>query len=315
MKTFINKYKPQLLKDFGYDYSFINIISTFIEIDSLNVLIVGPVSSGKTTLLYSLVREYYGRECSIHDVLYINNISEQGISFFRNEMKTFCQSHCSIFGKKKMIIVDDLDLISEQSQQIFRNYIDKYPIMFVSVCTNIKKIIECLQSRLHIMNINPPSLKQQSITMNTILLNEKINIDQKTKEYLLSSTSNIRTLINNLETIFIYSDNENEFISFEEILSLCTKSVSFDNYINCLKNKDLNNAIKNIYDIFNYGYSVIDILEFFFYFVKTTELLNEDEKYKIIPIICNYISIFYNTHEHEIELSLLTNSISKIICV
>ena len=346
-KTFIQKYKPQYLNDFGFDNKFISVVKTFVEIDCLNVLFIGNSSSGKTTLLYSLIREYYGSFINIENnknILLINNICEQGINFFRNEMKNFCQSYCSIYGKKKMIIVDDLDLINEQSQQVFRNYIDKYEnnIMFVSVCTNIQKIIESLQSRLHIIKINQISLNQQIFIMDKILINEKINIDEKTKKFLLFISNNsIRTLINNLEKIFIYSSGEHDYISYDICKDICSNIsfVFFENYINCLKLgtngtphpslltenimaedknsinsmfPDLNEAIKIIYDVFNFGYSVIDILDFFFYFVKNTELLTEDEKYKIIPILCHYITIFYNLHENEIELALLTNSISKV---
>ncbi len=57
---------------------------------------------------------------------------------------------------------------------------------------------------------------------------------------------------------------------------------------------------------------MIDILDNFFIFVKTTELLDEEEKYRIIPYICKYITIFHNVHEDEIELALFTNNIMSI---
>ena len=37
--------------------------------------------------------------------------------------------------------------------------------------------------------------------------------------------------------------------------------------------------------------------------------LREDEKYKIFPLICKYITIFYNIHEDQIELALFTNNL------
>jgi hypothetical protein len=57
----------------------------------------------------------------------------------------------------------------------------------------------------------------------------------------------------------------------------------------------------------------MDILDNYFLFVKTTTLLDEDQKYKIISIICKYIHIFYNIHEDEIELSLFTNNLISVI--
>ena len=62
------------------------------------------------------------------------------------------------------------------------------------------------------------------------------------------------------------------------------------------------------------GYSVTDILDNYFTFVKITDLLNEEEKYKIIPFICKYITIFHNLHEDEIELLFFTNNIVNAIC-
>jgi hypothetical protein len=56
----------------------------------------------------------------------------------------------------------------------------------------------------------------------------------------------------------------------------------------------------------------MDILDNYFLFVKVTDMLNESEKYEIIPIICKYISVFHNIHEDEIELSLFTNNLKVI---
>jgi hypothetical protein len=77
--------------------------------------------------------------------------------------------------------------------------------------------------------------------------------------------------------------------------------------------KDLHSAIKIIYEIFDKGYSVMDILDNYFTFIKITTILSEDQKYEIIPIICKYITIFHNIHEDEIELSLFTNNLIQKI--
>ena len=47
-------------------------------------------------------------------------------------------------------------------------------------------------------------------------------------------------------------------------------------------------------------------------FIKTTTIIDEESKYKIIKYICKYISIFHTVHEDEIELALFTNEINKI---
>ncbi len=57
----------------------------------------------------------------------------------------------------------------------------------------------------------------------------------------------------------------------------------------------------------------MDILDNYFLFVKITDLLSEQQKYNIIPIICKYIAIFHNIHEDEIELALFSNNIFTTI--
>jgi hypothetical protein len=48
-------------------------------------------------------------------------------------------------------------------------------------------------------------------------------------------------------------------------------------------------------------------------FIKSTNMLTEEEKYKIIPLLCKYITIFHNIHEDEIELSIFTNNLIQSI--
>jgi DNA polymerase-3 subunit gamma/tau len=319
-ETFINKYKPYFLNEFALEPALNQILRTLFEIDDLNILFIGGTGTGKTTILYSIIREYYGlsKIASIPEtnILFVNTIKEQGINYFRNEMKSFCQSKSSIFGKKKMIIIDDIDTVNEQSQQVFRNYIDKYSqnVHFISVCTNIQKVIESIQSRVHILKIQPPNKTDIEATMNYIIERDKIKIDEKSKEYLLNiSNLSIRSMINYLEKIYIFSSNN--IINYELCVKLCS-SISdslFEEYIDFLKNNNLKDAIKVIYNISDSGYSVIDILDFLFNFIKQTNILDEDQKYRIIPFLCKYITFFHKIHEDTIELALFTNDLMKII--
>lgn len=319
--TFNTKYKPYYLEDFCIENTLKIVLKTLLDMDNLNMLIIGPSSSGKTSLLYAIVREYYGltKQQSLpeNNILFINSLKEQGINYYRNEMKTFCQSRCSIYNKKKIIIVDDLDIVNQQCQQVFRNYIDKYKnnVHFISACSNIQKVIESIQSRLNILKLEPHTQVQIRNIMNNIITNENLKISNEAKEYLLTfSNYSPREMINHLEKIYILkNDNDNE-ISIEECKEICS-NISFqhfENYIQELKMGNLINAINIFNNIYEYGYSVIDIFDYFFTFIKNTDMLTEHEQYLIIPHLCKYITYFHSIHENPIELSLFTNDIMKI---
>lgn len=70
-----------------------------------------------------------------------------------------------------MIVVDDLDAINHQCQQVFRNYMDKYSnnVHFVCTCSNSQKVIDSIQSRIHILRLEPPSQDQVKDILRDVL--------------------------------------------------------------------------------------------------------------------------------------------------
>ena len=87
----------------------------------------------------------------------------------------------------------------------------------------------------------------------------------------------------------------------------------FEEYTKFILDRQLNEALLIIYEIYDKGYSVMDILDNYFIFIKSTKMLNDEQKYNIVPSICKYITIFHNIHEDEIELSLFTNNLIQIL--
>ena len=315
--TFVNRYKPYYITDFFLDETHLLVLNALMEIDDLNLLIMGSECSGKTSLTHAIIRNYYNLDKNAtlpeHNIMFINNLKEQGIQFFRNEMKSFCQSHSNIKGKKKLIIVDDIDSINEQSQQVFRNYIDKYGnnVQFISACTNIQKVNESLQSRLHILKISALQRKHLMETMDKIIAIEKLTIDAESREFMLNiCNDSVRVLINYLEKIYILG----EPVTLENAHNLCSNIsyMQFEKYIAALKIGKLNEAIEILYEIHDHGYSVIDILDYFFNFVKFTPNIEENVKYRMLPFLCKYITIFHKVHEDVIELAFFTNNLAEL---
>lgn len=316
-KLLINKYQPIYFNDFGEDNEIIKILNTLIEINDLNILLIGDMTSGKTSLLNALIREYY-RGLSPRDyednVMYINSLKEQGINYYRTDVKTFCQTCSNITGKKKFVVLDDIDFINEQSQQVFRNCIDKFShnVNFISSCSNNQKVIESLQSRFNIIKIKPLKKERLVDIVNNIKTKEHIQIDEEAQNFIINISNNtVKILINYMEKFKLF----NEKITFEIANKLCSNIsfLTYENYTNYVINSELLLAIKTINDLYDKGYSVMDILDNYFNFIKNTTILSEEQKYKIIPYLCKYITVFHNIHEDDIELSLFTNNLIKVL--
>jgi DNA polymerase III gamma/tau subunit len=144
--------------------------------------------------------------------------------------------------------------------------------------------------------------------MTKIVEKEGLVIDEDAKKFLLNVSDNsIRVLINHLEKIYILGQP----VNMELVHKLCSNIsyVQFDNYIHRLKVGDLGGAIAILYEIYDHGYSVIDILDYFFAYVKMTKSLEEVEKYRVLPFLCKYITIFHKVHEDVIELAFFTNNL------
>ena len=310
---FIYKYKPKRLDDFEITHELKNLLLSLNQNNNLNILFVGNSGVGKTALIDSLIRNYYGDTYNNENILQINSLKEQGIQYYRNEVKTFCQTPCIIHGKKKCVVLDDIDFINEQSQQVFRNCMDKYShnVNFISSCCNLQKVIDTLQSRQIIITLQPHKYENMKNVMTRITKNENMIIDNNIQDFIIKlSNYSLRIMINYLEKLKII----NLPINYEVVNNICS-NISyeiFDEYTENLLNKNVEGAIKIFYNLYDCGYSTMDIYDNYFLYIKSTPLLTDDTmRYKIIKLLCKYITIFHNIHEDEIELALLTHDIVK----
>jgi DNA polymerase III gamma/tau subunit len=150
--------------------------------------------------------------------------------------------------------------------------------------------------------------------MDNIIQKEVILVDDTCRQFLIDrSNGSIRNMITNLEKLKIFS-SDGVIISRGVCDKLCS-TISFHQfelYITALQANNLQEAIRIIYELFDYGYSVIDILEYLFEYLKNNKTIDEEIRYKIAPFICDYISVFHNVHENDLELALFTRNILSV---
>lgn len=339
--SFIVKYQPASVSQFQQlTPTLKHIITSLISIDNLNILITGQPGVGKTAVINAIIREYYGARYTDENILVLNSLKEQGIQYYRNDLKVFSQTSSVVKGKRKVIMLDDVDLINEQSQQVFRNCIDKYRrnVHFIMSATNIQKVINSLQSRTIIIDIPTPTTQTLFSIAAHIIGNEpglqanmvykcdnqhcplspaptpaptpmtELELDECCPlEYIISLSNNsIRTLINYIEKLYIF--NRPLTLDIAKSMYANISFVELEKYTTHIVNGELSSAIRVFYALYDHGYSVIDIIETYFTFLKITRMLTEKQKYKLISLLCKYITVFHNIHEDEIELALFTNN-------
>ena len=315
-KLFINKYYPKNIDSFELDHDLKDILKLLLKIDTINILFIGNSCTGKTTLIKTIVNLYFDNNMKDinENTLNITCLKDQGINFYRNEVKVFCQTNCLIKNKKKIVILDDIDIINEQSQQVFRNCLDKYNsnVHFIASCNNIQKVIDSFQSRQIIIKLKPLKKEYIENIYNNIVKKESLTIDDESKDFILKISQNSpRILINYLEKLKLLNTNIDINIAMDNCSNINYEDLI--NYTNNCKANNLKLAINQIYSIFKKGFSVMDILDNYYQYIKQTNIISEDEKYLVIQLLCKYITIFHNIHEDEIELALFTNNLIRLL--
>ena len=313
---FLNKYSPQFLIDFKSNSEFKNTLNIMIEEDHLNILINGNSDNGKSTILNIIINEYFKNIKNYEmNIMRINSLGDNGIHFFRNEVKTFCKIPSTIANKKKIVLLDDIDLLNDANQQIFRNFIDNYSnnVFFLASCINIHKVIETIQSRLIIVKLPNINYKYLYEICSNICDKENIIIDEESKnKIVVLSNNSVRTLISYLEKMYLL----NKKIDKNIINNICT-NINFNEFYKYTDyiffKKQIKEAVKIFIELTNKGYSIVDILNNYFLYLKITDQLSEHNKYKIITFICSTISNFYVKHDNILELFNFTYNLSKII--
>ena len=179
-------------------------------------------------------------------------------------------------------------------------------------CSNIHKIIDTLKSRVSILKLESINKNIIDNIVTRIITKENIIIEDSVKEKLYQiSNYSIRNIINYLEKIKLY----NKSITEENLYILCSNIsyFSLENYTKLCMQNNFNESLKILYNFYNIGYTLMDIYDEYFIYIKYSNILNNKQKIIINKILCKYISIFYNNHEEPIELAFFNKEIIQDI--
>lgn len=115
----------------------------------LNMLFHGKPGSGKTSAAKIFT------DCKQFDVIPINGSLETKIDDVRGSIMNFCSS-VSLFGKQKIVFIDESDYLSKNAQAGLRKVIEDSSdnCRFIFTANEIKKMHPALCSRLLLVNFD-----------------------------------------------------------------------------------------------------------------------------------------------------------------
>jgi DNA polymerase III delta prime subunit len=196
---FVEKYRPRKLEDIVLtieERQYFESLKSKEEIP--NLLFAGNPGTGKTTLSKIIATDIL--DCQY---LYINASDENGIDTIRSKVIGFASTK-SLDGKLKIVLFDECDALTLDSQKALRNVIEEYShnTRFIFTCNYLFKIIPALQSRCQIFNLTPP-LDGVLNRIVSILKHEGITVPdtekQKLVELVRSGYPDLRRIINDIQ--------------------------------------------------------------------------------------------------------------------
>lgn len=113
-ELWVDKYRPKTLDDYVLNADLKEYFRNMITANTLqNCTFLGTQGSGKTTLAKILANEFDA------EVLFVKCATEGTIDVLRSKVEPFCNA-CSIFGRLKIVILDELDSASSTGESNFQ---------------------------------------------------------------------------------------------------------------------------------------------------------------------------------------------------
>ncbi|KAK9386442.1 P-loop containing nucleoside triphosphate hydrolase protein [Lipomyces mesembrius] len=284
----VEKYRPVFLDDIVGNTETIERLKIIARDGNMpHVIISGMPGIGKTTSILCLARTLLGSNYK-EGVLELNASDERGVDVVRNRIKAFAQKHVNLPpGRQKIVILDEADSMTAQAQQALRRTMEIYAstTRFAFACNQSNKIIEPLQSRCAILRYSRLTDQQVVRRLKAIIDAEGVKYsDDGLAALVFVAEGDMRQAINNLQSTvagFGFVNGENVFkivdtphpTAVQAMLKACHQG-KVETALEILRT-----------DLWDKGYSAVDIISTMFRVIKSMDEINEHRKMEYIKEI------------------------------
>lgn len=302
----IEKYRPSRLEDLKNQDDIKNILKDMVKNRNIpHMIFYGGAGTGKTSTAIAVCKQLY-KSTYNDNVLELNASDERGIRVVREKIKTFAQK--SADDDFKIIILDEADAMTTDSQFALRRIIEKYSIntRFVLICNYINKIISPLLSRCSVFRFKTMEYSNITNILNDIMEKENITIDEKLLNRLIKD--DLRKSINNLQKLIFLNrknikNNKIDIKYFDDDISIDINEIIYNENLNTLEYTN---------HLINEGYSFEEL-----YILLKKEILyntdiSDEDKSKIFMELCRSYDKIINGSSELININHIINIINKI---
>jgi len=307
LQPWSEKYRPTKINDVIYHKRILKILEKYMETGRLpHLLFYGPPGTGKTSSIMAFAKQYYGNDFDTMTMI-LNASEERGIETVRNRIKQFVITRGFMDDentpKFKLVILDEIDAMTDDAQAILRKIIENYVknVRFCFICNYLKKINPAIQSRCVIFRFNPIPKDIIKEYVKDIIVKEKLNINERGIELMINkSQGDMRKLMNILQSVNMCYYN-NKIIDEDNISNLLSLPTEEDmrEYIEIIKKESLEESYRYLIEkLNNSNVSIVDFINYLYDYmierIKNDEYIFDNEK--MIKIIKNFSVINENIH-------------------
>jgi len=288
--SWVEKYRPTKLDDISSQDNIVITLKNTLNTKIIpHLLFYGPSGCGKTSTILALTKELFGNEVYSNRIMELNASDERGINIIRDKIKKYAKQLVNAKNDLppwKLIILDEADTMTPDSQFALRRIIEKYSNItrFCIICNYYTKIIDPIISRCAIFQFKALNDIQIKDKLEYICKQENINYSEIILSRIIKlSRGDLRKAINFLQKCYnLYGDNFNNEL-LNEMSGIIPNNI-FNNLIDNVFSKNINIVQTIINQIYLDGYSLVNQILLFHDYIINADI-DSHKKSQIIYMI------------------------------